>query len=584
MRLLMAAGFATLVAGSLTGCGGDTQATGPGALIETPRVASLTAAAFAAQLGSNSAGQQILAASGSPACGIDFHYFQYDTVGAKGEPTTASGSIMAPTGGTGCSGARPILVYTHGTAVTRGYNIANITDPTNEAWTEGAMVAAFYAAQGYIVVASNYAGYDSSPLPYHPYLNASQQSQDVINALTAARSAIKAGLPSGVSDNGRLFITGYSQGGHVAMATYRAMQAANMVVTAAAPMSGPYAMLALGDAVVTYSNPSLGSTIYLPMIINSYQNAYGNLYKSPTDFYSAAYATGIETLIPGQYTFTTLITSGKLPEFALFDSTTPGMGSEPGTGIAQLDALLARPSQASSPIGYLGFGNPYLVNNSVRIAYAMDSAGPGGTPDGAVPTPTTLMPPTATPANPLRAAMKTNDLRGFNPQSPTMLCGGMNDPEVYYKVNTLTMKALWTLAPPPGPVTYVDVDPTSNGNPANSGQIGAIVGSIAAGVYASEPTASAAKVAGDVQSAIVGNAAFSAFFSAPGVPNSPQGVMVLGVAGVAAQAVAADMGAGVTSPATIGGDVGNAIISYYHFPLTQISCEVAAQKFFAAIP
>ena len=44
-------------------------------------------------------------------------------------------------------------------------NIANITDPSN---TEGALIAAMFAAQGYIVVAPNYAGYDISTLGLSP--------------------------------------------------------------------------------------------------------------------------------------------------------------------------------------------------------------------------------------------------------------------------------------------------------------------------------------------------------------------------------------------------------------------------------
>ena len=55
---------------------------------------------------------------------------------------------------------------------------------------EGLLIAATFAAQGYIVVAPNYAGYDTSALAYHPYLNADQQSKDMIDALTAARSAL----------------------------------------------------------------------------------------------------------------------------------------------------------------------------------------------------------------------------------------------------------------------------------------------------------------------------------------------------------------------------------------------------------
>ncbi len=586
MRSTVAIGAAALAAATLAGCGGGSpgarvnNSTTPGTLIQSPplRVASLNAADLTAQLTATSQGQQLVALAGTPACGVDFHYFQYQTVGGKGEQTTASGAIMAPTGDTGCSGARPILVYTHGTAVTKAYNIADITDSTNEAWQESAMIGAFFAAHGYIVVASNYAGYDSSPLPYHPYLNADQQSQDVINALTAARTAIGNGLPSGVSDNGKLFVTGYSQGGHVAMATHRAMEAAGMTVTAAAPMSGPYAMLAFGDAAIAYSTPGLGGTIYYPMIVNSYQQSYGNVYQATTDVFSSTYATGIDTLIPGQYTYTTLVSSGKLPQFAVFDSTTPGMGSEPGTGVPQLDALLAAPDPATNPIGALGFGNPYLFTNSLRIAYELDAQ---ATPDGFIPTPTTLLPPTQTPALGIRADLKKNDLRGWTPQAPVMLCGGMNDPEVFYKINTLAMKALWAPQISTGQVTVVDIDPTTNGNPANAGQIATLVGTIAAGVYASEPGAGAAKISADVQTAVLANASFSGYFSAPGVPNSPQGVMALEVASVASQATALYLGQGVTDPATLAGDVGNGLVANYHFPLTQTACETAAQNFFS---
>src|ERR1700749_694893 len=186
MRSKIAMGAVAMAAAVLTGCGGGSSggrtknSTAAGTLIESPplRVASLNAADLTSQLTATSQGQGLVQLAGTPTCGVDFHYFHYQTVGGKGEQTTASGAIMAPTGGTGCSGARPILVYTHGTASTKTYNIANITDSTNEAWQESAMIGAFFAAQGYIVVASNYAGYDSSPLPYHPYLNADQQSKD----------------------------------------------------------------------------------------------------------------------------------------------------------------------------------------------------------------------------------------------------------------------------------------------------------------------------------------------------------------------------------------------------------------------
>ena len=105
--------------------------------------------------------------------------------------------------------------------------------------TEPLFLAAPFASKGWIVVAPNHAGYDTSTLPYHPYLIADQQSKDMIDAPAAARTALPLASATFTKDNGQLFIIGYSQEGYVAMATHRAMQAAGMKMTAAAPMSGP---------------------------------------------------------------------------------------------------------------------------------------------------------------------------------------------------------------------------------------------------------------------------------------------------------------------------------------------------------
>ncbi len=580
--------LAALWAGTLAACNdGSTGAvvntsTVQGTLIENPplRVASLNAAALTTELNSSATGQQLLALAGTPKCGVDFHYFQYQTVGGKGESTTASGAIMAPTGGSGCSGPLPVLVYTHGTAATHSYNIANILDQTNEGWTEGALIAAMFAAQGYIVVASNYAGYDSSTLPYHPYLNGEQQSKDVINGLVAARAALAAGLPSGDTDNGKLFITGYSQGGYVAMATHKAMQAAGMRVTASAPMSGPYALAAFGDAVV-FGQISLGSTVNFPLIINSYQQSYGNLYQATTDFYSATYANGIATLLPSSVPLDTLFAQNLLPELALFDSTTPV------TGNTTLDAALAVPA---NPLLAIGFGNPYLINNSVRVAAALDAL---ANPDGAFPTPVAGVPTAANPQYGLRIDLKTNDLRDWTPDgsAPILLCGGHDDPTVWYSLNTAVMAAYWPelVGTPSAPnlVTILDVDPGQALLP--NGGIAAQIGTIAATVFGYDlqtGVSSSATFEQDVLAAIIGGSAetgaspFAAYFTG-GVPNSPQGILVNALAGVAAQAVATEYAAGVRSPTTIGTDVGFAIDEYYHFPVVQTACEVAARSFFA---
>ncbi|MGX7835761.1 hypothetical protein ACWKSR_11485, partial [Campylobacter fetus subsp. venerealis] len=89
----------------------------------------------------------------------------------------------------------------HGTSADKNLNLADITNPDNG---EGVLITAMFAAHGFIVVAPNYAGYDTSSLPYHPYVNADQQSKDMIDALAAARAALPHTMSSATSDNGKL--------------------------------------------------------------------------------------------------------------------------------------------------------------------------------------------------------------------------------------------------------------------------------------------------------------------------------------------------------------------------------------------
>ena len=177
-------------------------------------------------------------------------------------------------------------------------------------------------SKGYIVVAPNYAGYDKSSLSYHPYLIADQQSKDMIDALTAARTALPLASATLTKDDGQLFITGYSQGGYVAMATDRAMQAAGMKVTAAAPMSGPYALAAFVDAVF-YGEVNGGAPISSTLLLTGYQKAYGNIYANPGDVFEDSYAADIDGLLPTTSTRSELYADGKLPESALFSLTPP---------------------------------------------------------------------------------------------------------------------------------------------------------------------------------------------------------------------------------------------------------------------
>lgn len=434
----------------LAGCGGGNNpdmapggsASPPrGTLLQSPPtlLSTLTAPSLLLEL-NLAVNQPLLAQSGVPVCDILMYDISYATVGGANEATTASAALMVPSGfGANCTGARPIVLYAHGTTTDRAFNMANFQN------AETLSLAALFATQGYIVVAPNYAGYDSSTLAYHPYLIADQESKDMIDALTAARTALPFASATLTKDDGRLFITGYSQGGYVAMATHRAMQDARMKVTAAAPMSGPYALAAFVDAVFNgYVNG--GATVSSTLLLTAYQKAYANIYANAVDVFSPQYAPGIDTLLPSTTPRSQLYAAGKLPEFALFSSTppTPALaGITPPTTPANLAAVFA-----------LGFGAGNLIQNSYRLAYLQDAQ---AHPDGGFPTITTGV-AAAAPALPWRQALQSNDLRNWVPQAPVLLCGGSIDPVVFW-LNTQLMQAYWAAhAPAAAAVSVLDLE------------------------------------------------------------------------------------------------------------------------------
>ncbi|MDE2449839.1 MAG: prolyl oligopeptidase family serine peptidase [Gammaproteobacteria bacterium] len=469
----------------LAGCGGTNSPTGKvasstqrGTLVDNPpiRMASVNATDFAAQLNGTASGPQLLQLAGTPACGVDFYYFKYWTVAPDNSAQMASGALMVPTGSAApCTGPRPIVLYAHGTTADSAYNIANISDTTNSANSEAATIAAVFAAQGYIVVAPNYLGYDVSNLGYHPYLNGADNAIDMMDALTAARAALLTTFTPSTSDNGKLYITGYSEGGYVAMATVKAMQAAGTAVKASAPASGPYALEAFGDAIF-FGQVNIGSTEFAPLISTSYQHAYGNVYTQTSDLYSSTYATGIDKLLPSTTPISTLFQTGKLPQTAFFNISTPASM----TGIPAVDGaadqLLAKPtsppySASQAMLFDLGFGTPYLINNTARVAYVDDAVihqdqaemtliggGTLNTGNVALATTTTVG---------LRKDLALNDMRAtpWFPQEPMLMCGGDQDPTVFFQ-NAQIMAALWSPYVQGGLVSVLDLNGAPQaGNP-----------------------------------------------------------------------------------------------------------------------
>lgn len=388
-----------VVSAVLAACGGGgDDAPPPRATIIT---AQLAGSATTTQINQGTAASGAQALTGPAACDVDIRYVLYMTRDPSGAPATASEAVFVPTGSAPqCSGDRPVVLYAHGTTTAKSYNIADVSrqtaDPTkfnNAGGAEGSLILAMYAAQGFIVVAPNYLGYDRSSLSYHPYLNAEAQAVDMIDGLRAAKAHLAAAGTT-TKPSAKLFIAGYSQGGHVAMATHKVIErdyGSEFTVTASVPMSGPYNLIGMGDQVAQ-GHVNVGALIFTPLLLTSFQKAYGNVYTKPSDVYQAPFDASAETLFPTDESFTQLITEGKFPNDPTFTAKLFGAGG-----------LL----QDSFVTNYAGSGyRSDMVKNTLAGV------------DGSTPI-------------------------AWKPQHPVALCGGAGDPTVFWQVNAPVAQTLF---------------------------------------------------------------------------------------------------------------------------------------------
>jgi pimeloyl-ACP methyl ester carboxylesterase len=311
--------------------------------------------------------------TGAAKCDVKVVPLNYKTIGVNGENTNASGVLMLPSGAN-CTAAAGLVAYAKGTDVTKLRTLANPADG------ETFLLAAFYAAQGYAVVATDYLGFAKSTYPYHPYLHADSEASSVIDSIRAAR---RAATNLGSSLSGKVMLTGYSQGGHSSMAAHRAIErenAAEINVVAGAHLAGPYNMLGSlkSEAVIA------GYQFFVPYLVTAWQKVYnGSVYSNVTDVFKSPYAGYIENLLPSaEFNYTTLITSGKLP-------------------------YAPTPTEARDAM----FKVEYIIASRQN-----ENSG-------------------------LMVAGKKNDLLGWNPKSKVLLCGGSGDPTVPPALHQAPMKA-----------------------------------------------------------------------------------------------------------------------------------------------
>jgi len=369
---------------ALAGCSGASSPSSPrGDLLGAPTV---VATLSAAQIDALTAGYGLQELTPPAQHDVEVVQIDYQTPGVqKGELTNASGAILIPRGAN-VTGPLPLLVYARATTLDKAHTVADPSAP------ETRLLMIFYASQGYAVVSSDYLGYARSAYPYAPYIHSDSEASAVIDAVRAARQAAPA---LGLALDGKLLITGYSQGGHAAMATLRAMErdhAAEFDVVAAAPSAGPYSVSV--GMINGIANAMVGVQVFLPFEITAWQKVYGDVYARPDDVFTAPYAATIETLFPS-------------------------------ADVAGLPALLpaGTPAQARDAI----FQGAFMADLATN------------------------------PRNGVAVAARKQDLvAGWHPRAPVLLCGSSGDPVVDFKVSQaawVNFKSLGSTA------TLLDVDP-----------------------------------------------------------------------------------------------------------------------------
>jgi acetyl esterase/lipase len=241
-------------------------------------------------------------AAGKSTYDVQAYKIQYNTTDVDGSPTIASGILCVPVNTSGCN-SFPLGVYNHGTVLER----ENVPSRNNSE----AFIAKALATQGLVTVSPDYLGLGDNP-GLHPYLHAESQATATIDLMRAAREFLPDSL--GLSLNGEVFVSGYSQGGHAAMATVKYIQDNNLFsefnIVAAGPASGPYNLSgSQSDVLISnqpYSNP--GYVCYLLFGLN---RVYGNLFNNYNEILKAPYDTLIPPYFDGTYPMDSV--NAKLP-------------------------------------------------------------------------------------------------------------------------------------------------------------------------------------------------------------------------------------------------------------------------------
>ncbi len=236
--------------------------------------------------------------SGLAVAGVDIYTVTYRTQYPAGTTITASGLFFLPENR---KAGYPAAVYTHGSLKkpdAPSLCASSLTNYTSEIF----LCALMASSQQCAVIMPDYIGYGASQQVAHPYIHKesiARASLDMIRAYGEYAQAF----------DGRLFITGYSEGGYAAVALQQMIQqtaGTGLRVVKTVAGSGPYDNAAFAAGILSGTEELTAQVIScylwaLGMFKNDYGYAksYDDIFSEPDNavLRSAAYTMGY--FVPG---------------------------------------------------------------------------------------------------------------------------------------------------------------------------------------------------------------------------------------------------------------------------------------------
>ncbi|MGB1004145.1 MAG: T9SS type A sorting domain-containing protein [Salibacteraceae bacterium] len=227
----------------------------------------------------------------NPEYDLNLYKVTYNTIDLNGNSTIASGMIAVPIN-PNCDSV-PIALYGHGV-------VANKQDVPSRDNFEATLGKAI-ATRGFVTAMPDYLGLGDNP-GLHPFQHAESEAQVSIDIIRAAKELITDSLS--YTFNNQIFISGYSQGGHTAMATHKYIEDNNLEsefnIVASTPLSGAFHASST-QARVLLDDMVFGNQGFVVYMIMAYQEVYGGIYNTPSDFLQSPYDVTIPPLLDGTH-------------------------------------------------------------------------------------------------------------------------------------------------------------------------------------------------------------------------------------------------------------------------------------------